>query len=186
MSNRYCVWLLEVGCGWCSEDCCSLMEKQKKQNSKATVNKMLKLVSLGKIHSIHQIENHFVLQTAWQKRGRQKWRLWKSLPTEWPMRAVCDGRVMLKWQSVKTEKKKRSLCRWVWVCVSVCASWCQGWGRKDPRAGRHANPPLPLPTLSALIRWGFLLRCARSSARDKDRLTDVPLISGPTSSPSTP
>lgn len=37
----------------------------------------------------------------------------------------------------------------------------------------------PNKTAPVLIRWGFLpLLCVRSSARDKDSLTDVRLISG--------
>lgn len=64
----------------------------------------------------------------------------------------------------------------VCVCVSVCVSRAEkGWAIELATM----LTPHP-PRLSTLIRWSFLLQCAKSPARDKDRLTDVPLISGPT------
>lgn len=71
------------------------------------------------------------------------------------------------------------------LCVCVCLGARADTGRATELAALLALTPPP-HSVSALIRWGFLQRSASSPARDKDRLTDVPLISGPTSSLSTP
>lgn len=64
--------------------------------------------------------------------------------------------------------------KWQQNNLSHCVSWyahvsrCQAWSGMEHRAGSRANP---LPgSVSAQIRWGFLPRCASSSAKDKGRL----------------